>query len=203
MSAARCATACSASRSTTSTSRRGSSRTRSSRRLEEARIKAVPTGHRAWHDHRGQRRPSVRDHDLADATSRPTAAARRSPSPTTGRPTPRAATSRSTPCPPTRRPARSSIISAGSTISSSATSASSAIRSSASPKTICGFCASSASTPASAPGEPDAAALDACAAARQRPHGLVARAHRRRAAEAARNARSRRDGPGHARARAS
>ena len=52
--------------------------------------------HRAWHDHRRQRRPSVRDHDLANATSRPTAGARRSPSPTTGRRMRRGAISPST-----------------------------------------------------------------------------------------------------------
>ena len=52
------------------------------------------------------------------------------------------------------RPARSSTISAASTISSTGTSASSAIRCSASPRTICGSCASSASMRASARASP-------------------------------------------------
>ena len=98
----------------------------------------------------------------------------------------RGATSPSTPSRPIRSAARCSTISAASTTSQiAAQSASSATRSSASPRIICGSCASSASTPASA-----RRARPACARrlhrARQRPHGLVARAHRRRAVEAAR-----------------
>ena len=65
---------------------------------------------------------------------------------------------------PTRRAARSSTISAASPISRRAGSASSATRCSASPRIICGSCASSASTPASARASPIAAGLDACAA---------------------------------------
>ena len=69
-------------------------------------------------------------------------------------------------------------------------SASSATRCSASPRIICASCASSASTPASATGAPDAAGARRLRGARQRPDGAVARADRRRAAEAARLARS-------------
>ena len=98
------------------------------------------------------------------ATSRPTAAARPSPSPTIGRRTPRGATSPSTPCPPIRGPARCSIISAASPISSSATSASSAIRLQRIAEDhlrILRFFRFHARFGA---GEPDAAALEACTA---------------------------------------
>ena len=115
-----------------------------------------------------------------DATSRPMAAARRSPSPTTGGRTRRGATSPSTPCPRTRDGRDVRLFRGARGPSSSATSGSSATRSSGSPRIICGSCVSSASTPASAPGEPDAPAVDACA---QRANDLMALSRERIADE--------------------
>ncbi len=84
--------------------------------------------HRAWHGHRRRRRAAASRSPPCAPTSRPTAAAPRSPSPTTGAPTPRGAISPSTRSTPIRSPARSSIISAVSTTSPRAASASSANR---------------------------------------------------------------------------
>ena len=85
-------------------------------RLEAARIKAVPTG---------LAHGTITAIVGAAAVGRDVA--RPSPLPTTGARTPRGATSRSTLSTPTRRQARSSIISAASTIWRRAASASSAI----------------------------------------------------------------------------
>ena len=119
--------------------------------------------HRPWHDHRGQRRPSVRDHHASPRRldRRPTRDGRLYRRLEGGRG--HAATSRSMPCRPTPRPARFSIISVGSTILRSGMSGSSANHCSGLPRTICGSCASSAFTRGSA-GRARSPALEACTA---------------------------------------
>jgi poly(A) polymerase len=98
------------------------------------------------------------------ATSRPSAATRPSPSPTTGERIRRGATSRSTRLWPIRSAERFSIISAAFQISKNAASASSAIRSNGSPKIISGFLRFFRFHARFGRGEPDEAALDACTA---------------------------------------
>ena len=86
----------------------------------------------------------------------------RSPSPTTGRKTPRAAISRSTRFPPI--PATGELFDyfGGLDDLEHHLSGSSAIRCSALPRIICASCAFSGFTPVLAIGEPDKSALDAC-----------------------------------------
>ena len=190
-------------RSATSTSPPGIRPDEVIARLEAARHQGGPDRHRPWHHHRGQRRPAGRSHHACAATSRPTAAARPSPSPTTGRKMRRGATSpsmrstpipmtgeifdyfgglddlESAPCPVHRRPAAADRR---------------------------GPSADPALLPLPRPlrlGRARPASARGLHRARQRPDGLVARTHRRRTVEAARPARPGADRRDHARARQS
>ena len=159
--AVRCATRCSASRSPTSTSPPPTCPTRpfaAPRRPASRPCRPASSTARSRSSPAAGRSRSRR----CAPTSKPMAAAPRWPSAATGRRTPSGATSPSTRSMP-RPTAPSSTWSAAWPTSRAARCASSATRKRASARTICASCASSASSPGTAAGRPDAEGLKACA----------------------------------------
>ncbi len=148
-----------------------------------------PDRDRARHDHRRQRRPAVRGHHASTRRhDRRPARHRRLHRRLEGR---RGAARfhHQRACRPTRRPARSSIISAASTILGSAASASSATRLQRIAEDHLRILRFFRFHARFGTGEPDSRGARRLHRAGQRSDGLVARADRRRVAEAARPAR--------------